>query len=148
MNQQFKLGVDLEAITAAEKELGVLFPDTLKAIWQVSNGIELPGGWIVYPIFDPSNPRKTCNSVVYENTPDKGRWPYMADELIAIASNDCGNQLVLRAEAGQLLPDIFVWNHERNSIKRCSKTLDYILAKAEARVAAIEEARVRSRRLR
>lgn len=144
MDSQVKLGAPLEAIIAAEQELGVIFPETLKAVWQVSNGLELPGGWIMYPIFDPANPRRTCNSIVYENAQDKGRWSYIADDLIAIADNIWGNKLVLRSEAGRLSTEILVWNHERNSTKKWGKTLEYILAKAEARVAAVKEARARS----
>jgi len=140
------LGAGIEAITAAEQEMGIKFPDLLKMIWQVSNGLELPGGWQIYPVFDPANPRKTCNSIVYENTPGKGRWEYMSGDLIAIAGNGTGNHLVLRIESGTLLPDILVWDHERNKTKAWGKTLDDILKKAQARVIAIQKARAKSLR--
>jgi len=39
------LGVCDEMIKVAAEELGVEYPQQLKEIWKVSNGLELPGGW-------------------------------------------------------------------------------------------------------
>ena len=138
------IGASLEAIKSAEKELGVLFPDELKWIWQVANGLDLPNGWHMHPVFDPSNPKKTCNSIVYENAPGKGRWGYMPDNLISIANNGTGNQLVLTIVDGCLAPDVLVWNHSRNATKSWGKTLDYILKQAEAKIELITKARAKS----
>ncbi|WP_336785007.1 SMI1/KNR4 family protein [Paenibacillus sp. MMO-177] len=131
------LGVTDEMIKAAAEELGVEFPEQLNEIWKVSNGLELPGGWRFYPVFDRSNPRKTSNHIVYENT--KARWDYMYEELISIASGDTGNQLVLKKSNSTLLfPDVYIWNHETNKIKKWSKSLDYIKEKAQKRIDNIE----------
>ncbi|QSB00008.1 SMI1/KNR4 family protein [Methylomonas sp. EFPC1] len=56
-----------ELIHSAEAELGVVFPAELKAIWSINNCNELPGGWRFFPVFDPSNPRKTAGAITYEN---------------------------------------------------------------------------------
>ena len=72
INEMPYLGVSEEMIKEAAEELGVEFPGQLKEIWKVSNGLELPGGWLFHPVFDISNPRKKSNHIVYENT--KARW--------------------------------------------------------------------------
>jgi hypothetical protein len=43
----------------AEKQLGIRLPDDLKAVWRISNDLEYPQDWRVYPVFDPANPRKS-----------------------------------------------------------------------------------------
>ncbi|MGE4274342.1 MAG: SMI1/KNR4 family protein [Desulfitobacterium sp.] len=129
------LGASDEAIKAASDCLGVSFPDQLKEIWAISNGLELAGGWIMFPVFDKANPRKTSNHIVYANT--KGRWQYMPEDLVSIASNETGNQLVLEKVENELMPEVFVWYHESNRIKKWGKGLDYIKDRAFARVSKI-----------
>ncbi|KGK85832.1 hypothetical protein DP73_18045 [Desulfosporosinus sp. HMP52] len=126
------LGISIEQIGVAADAMGIKFQEQLTSIWQISNGIELPGGWLFYPVFDKSNPRKTSNHIVYENT--KGRWPYMSDEFISIAGNDTGNQLVIKKSGSTTDTEIFVWNHETNKIKKWSKNLNYIKEQAIKRV--------------
>ena len=137
------LGASDECIQEAERQLSARFPDALAAIYRVSNGLELPGGWQLYPVFDPASPRKTANHVVYENT--RGRWDTVAPELVSIAGNGTGNQLVLVRDGDQLQPEVLVWSHERCRTKPWSKDLAGVLRVAEARLAKIE--RLRARRL-
>lgn len=136
------LGADDGTIEATEREMGLCFPDGLKAVWRVSNGLELPGGWQVFPVFDPSEPRKTSNHIGYENT--KGRWSYMNESLIAIAAGDTGNRLVLKVRSGIVEDTIYLWDHERNSTRSWGRGFDYLLAKAWARVTWIDERIARS----
>ena len=137
INEVPSLGVSEEMMKAAAEELGVEFPEQLKEIWKVSNGLELPGGWIFHPVFDISNPRKTSNHIVYENT--QARWEYMHDDLISIAAGDTGNQLVLqKTRSGLLSPDVYLWNHETNKIKKWSRSLDFIKEKAQKRIENIK----------
>jgi len=90
-----------------------------------------------YSVFDNSNPRKTSNHIVYENT--KARWDYMDENLISIASGDTGNQLVLqKTNSGLLNSDVYIWNHETNKIKKWSKSLDFIKEKAHKRIENIK----------
>lgn len=131
------LGVSEEMIQEAAAELGVEFPEQLKEIWKIANGLELPGGWVFHPVFDHSNPRKTSNHIVYENT--KGRWEYMHEDLISIAAGDTGNQLVLqKTSSGLLNSDVYIWNHETNKIKKWSKSLEFIIQKAHNRIENIK----------
>ena len=131
------LGATDDLITRAETEMGVRFPEGLKQVWRISNGLELPGGWRLYPVFDPKEPRKTCSHVGRENT--NGRWSYMAKNLIGIASGDTGNQLVLESDGTQLGETILLWNHETNRTRKWGKGFDYLMGKAEARVAKIQK---------
>lgn len=131
-----KLGTESKNIDEAERQLNVAFPDTLKNIWLLSNGLELLGDWRLYPVFDPSNPRRTANHIVYENI--KGCWDYMLLDLVSIAEDGCGNHLVLKKEDRILLPEVYMWDHETNDIERWSTSLDDILMLAKERVEDIE----------
>ncbi|MCC6697116.1 MAG: SMI1/KNR4 family protein [Candidatus Hydrogenedentes bacterium] len=138
------LGTSTEAINAAAVVLGVIFPEALEEVWRISNGLELPGGWTLFPVFDASSARKTSNNIVYENT--KGRWPYMPEDLVAIAGGMTGNCLVLQRFAGVLDPQIFLWDHETNTVRCWSRSLEYIKERALARVAKVEKEIARSKR--
>ena len=137
MDTALNLGAPPDAVQAAASALGVVFPAELVAVWAVSNGLELPGGWRFFPVFDGKEARKTSNHIVYENT--KGRWEIMDPELVAIAYGDTGNALVLRKSAMSLEPTVFVWDHETRRTKKWSRDLAYVAAKAKARVADIEK---------
>jgi hypothetical protein len=116
MDKQPALGVTEEMITAAETELGVRFPDELREAWVLYNCNEMGGGWRIFPIFDPANPRKTCGSVAYENL--KGVWgrEVMSQSLVSIADNGTGNQLVLKVVSGQAEATVFRWHHATHKL--------------------------------
>ena len=132
-----ELGVNAEEIAEAEKLLQTKFPDQLKKIWQVSNGLELPGEWRLFPIFDKKNPKKSWGHIVEENT--NGRWEYCPKDLIAIASDGSGDNLVLRTENGNVLETIYRWDHETNKISPSKQKLSDILALAKKRVEKIKK---------
>ena len=136
------LGATEAIIEAAEKKLGCLFPEGLKTVWLISNGLELPSEWKLYPVFDPQEPRKTCENIADENT--KYRWSYMDVSLISIGGNGTGNHLVLKQQGGFVGDEIYLWNHETNKIRRWRKDFEYLLAKAKARILKIEKAIQRS----
>jgi hypothetical protein len=133
-----QLGTTPEAIAETEREMGMVFPDILKQLWLVSNGLELPGGWQVFPIFDAANPRKTSNHIKYENAPGR-RWDSMDASLVVIARGDTGNCLVLRNKDGIMDETVYHWDHERSTARKWSKSLAYILDTARSRVAKIEK---------
>lgn len=140
------LEASVELISTAEQEMGLSFPGGLKQVWAISNGLELPGGWQLFPVFDPANARKTSNHIFYENT--RARWDYMAEDLITIANGDTGNCLVLKCEDNRLGDEIYHWNHETNRTKKWGKSWDYILSKAESRIARIKAQIARSNKQR
>lgn len=124
------LGVTEELIAKAEAELNVRFPDELRETWKVFNCNEMKGGWRIFPVFDPNNPRKTCGSVTYENT--KGVWGQlvMTQGLLAIAENGTGNQLVLKVVDGRAGPEIFHWHHETRQLSVWKPGISSIKAEA------------------
>jgi len=136
------LGATDDLIAKAEEALGVRFPEGLRRVWRISNGLELPGGWRFFPVFDPKEPRKTCSHIGYENS--KSRWSCMAENLISIAGGDTGNRLVLESDGVRLGDTILLWNHETNRTRKWGKGFDYIMGKAESRVARIEKQMARS----
>jgi hypothetical protein len=105
------LGVTEEMILGAESELGLRFPEALRNAWMLYNCNEMGGGWRIFPIFDPTNPRKTCGSVTLENL--KGVWgrQVMAQGLVSIADNGTGTQLVLKVVSGLAGDTVFRWHH-------------------------------------
>lgn len=50
----------------AEEAQAARFPEKLKQCWLLSNGLELPSGWKLLPVFDRSHPRKTADHIVRE----------------------------------------------------------------------------------
>lgn len=114
------LGATDDLILRAESKMGFCFPDGLKLVWRKSNGLELPGGWHLHPVFDPNEPRKTCSHIVSENS--HSRWSYMAKDLISIASGDTGNQLVLESDGVHLGETILLWNTRRAEPENGAKT--------------------------
>jgi len=104
------LGATEALVAAAEAELGIRFPDELREAWKTCNCNEV-GGWRIFPVFDPANPRKTCGSVTYENL--RGAWgqEVMAKGLVSIGANGTGNQLVLKVESGRAGSQVFRWHH-------------------------------------
>lgn len=137
----FDLSAPPEAIANASRRLGVVFPAELEGIWHVANGVVLPSGWRVYPVFDEHNPRKTAGDIVHENT--RGRWPTMAPQFLAIAGNDFGNQLVLEIEDGVAGTRVLAWNHETAVTRPWSRGLETIMRAAQQRVAKIHKKRTR-----
>jgi hypothetical protein len=131
------LGASDAVIREAEQKLGVIFPETLCNFYRLSNGMEVPPDWQVYSVFDPSNPRKSANHIVYENT--TGRWSYMPQDLICLAGNGTGNQLVLKKSGQTLDSEIYIWNHETNKVRKWAKDLTFLETAAQKRVAKIEK---------
>ena len=131
------LGADDAVINEAEKKLGVTFPAALREFYRLSNGIEIAPDWQVCAVFDPSNPRKSANHIVHENT--AGRWSYMPLDLICLAGNGTGNQLVLQKGGEALESQIYVWDHEANKLRKWSKGLEYLITAAHRRVDKIEK---------
>ena len=124
------LGVTEAMIAAAEAELGIRFPDELREAWKIYNCNELSGGWRVFPILDPANPRKTCGSITYENT--RGVWgrQVMSEGLVSIADNGTGNQLVLKRASGQAGDQVFRWHHATGKLTPWKPGLAAIKASA------------------
>jgi hypothetical protein len=108
-----------EQIAAAERELGVTFPDDLRARLLADNGGDVavddwPEVLTLYPVWDDSDRariRRTANHVVRENRPEmlgelRELDAFPAD-AIAIGASGGGDLLVLLADGRYA-----IWDHE------------------------------------
>ncbi|MBN2384559.1 SMI1/KNR4 family protein [bacterium] len=131
------LNASAEAIIEAERALGVTLPEELKQVWAMSNGLDYPQDWRIYPVFDKSMPRKSWGHIVEENK--RSAHDYMQADLLKIASDSYGNHLVLKMSEGIAGKDIFFWDHETANLQKSSITLLNIQAGAKKRVEDIEK---------
>ena len=131
------IGAQQMHIVQAEKHLGILFPEGLKNIWLISNGLEYPQDWRIYPVFDPRNPRKSWGHIVEENT--RQQYEDMQENFLKIAGDSYGNHLVLVVQDGQAGEHIYHWNHETAKIRKSPITFEKILVKAKKRHEKIEK---------
>lgn len=113
--------IDKQFIEETEKKLGVTFPPIFKAKMIQMNGGELftegDEYWILYPFFDKSSTKRisrTCNHIELE-TKDALKWENFPRNAIAIARNDCGDQLILlpiKPGSTTFGDTIYIWQHE------------------------------------
>src|SRR4051794_37186057 len=92
-----KIGVDELDIKAAEEQLGADFPEQYKELVKLVNNAEL-GEWILFPIKDHRNPKKTWDDIVRQNT--EVREEDMSKDLIAIGDDGSGDKLCLKISNG------------------------------------------------
>ncbi|MGH8050354.1 MAG: SMI1/KNR4 family protein [Arenimonas sp.] len=142
MKQPPNPGASDQLIHAAEVALGIEFSAESHEIWKTYNCNDLPGGWRVFPIFDPANPRKTAGNIVYENL--KGVWGMhvMESGLISIADNGTGNQLVLKVVSAKAGTEVFRWDHETEKLtswKPGMKSILRIAKKSREKLAALQQ---------
>ena len=101
-----------EHIRAAEAALGVRFPAALRERLLRNNGGDVEAAddvWQLFPVQDATDRKRlsrTVNHVVRE-TGEARKWPGFPQTAVAIASDGCGNYLVLDPSGAVLL-----WDHE------------------------------------
>lgn len=64
--QSNKPGVTDLDIHLTEEKLGVTFPTQYKVLYKLSNHVQV-GEWILFPIKDPNNRKKTWDDIVRQN---------------------------------------------------------------------------------
>jgi len=117
--------VEQQWIDDAESRLGVKLPASYRQRMTRLNGgdVEAMGDvWELYPIWDKSDKKRlsrTCNDVVRETATSRGAdgFPQTA---VAIASNGCGDQLILlpNEQDPKILDEtVFFWSHESRGIE-------------------------------
>jgi hypothetical protein len=106
--------VSEERIEAAERELGTrLLPQHRTRLIRDNGGevlCEDDGCWQLHPIWDDTNRRtiaRTTNHIVHE-TREAQQWGNFPPGAIVVASDGCGNHLVLRPGNTRLE----LWDHE------------------------------------
>jgi len=105
--------VDEAQIAAAERQLGRLLPDGLRARLLRNNGGELQtddDDWILHPVWDATDRKRmsrTANHIVRE-TEQARAWHGFPDSAISIATNGSGDHLVIHAGSDA----VDLWDHE------------------------------------
>lgn len=124
--------VDIKYIIETEQELGLVFPDNFKSKMTKENGGELmteDDDWQLFPFFDKSDNKRmsrTCNHIVLE-TKQARTWDNFPDNGIAIASNGCGDFLLLlptKLNDKKLSDEIYIWFHETGEIEKVADSIE------------------------
>lgn len=124
-----KKGVEESVIREAEQELNVSFPTQYVELFSLANGPEI-GEWILFPIKDTTNLKKTWDHVVRQNK--EVLIETLPENLIAIAEDGTGDYLCLEIEDGKAKDPILLWLHEEVEVEELASTLkDFILLSLE-----------------
>lgn len=115
-----KPGVTNFDIKSAEEKLGAVFPEQYKELFRLVNNAEI-GEWILFPIQDQKNPKKTWDDVVRQNQDAKDEG--MSGDLIAIADDGTGDKLCLQVINGKMDDKIYIWDHETTEIEEYASNL-------------------------
>ena len=124
--------IELKYIIETEKELEIEFPESFKSKMTQENGGELmteEDDWQLFPFFDKSDNKRisrTCNHIVLE-TKNAKKWENFPMDGIAIASNGCGDNLILlpfEDNPKQLQETIYLWLHETGEIIEIAESID------------------------
>ncbi|RDW14993.1 SMI1/KNR4 family protein [Oceanobacillus chungangensis] len=124
-----KLGVDDSDIKAAEDKLDVVFPEQYKELFKLVNNADI-GEWILYPIKDHRNLKKTWDDIVRQNT--EVREEYMSKDLIAIGDDGSGDKLCFKVNDGIMGNEIYLWYHEDGELEYYAPNLkEFIISISE-----------------
>lgn len=128
--------IDVKYIIETEGHLGVEFPYEFRQKMINQNGGELiteEDDWQLYPFFDKSDKKRisrTCNHIVLETKQAK-EWHSFPENAIAIATNGCGDYLILlplESNAKKLSEKIYSWFHEKGEIEEVAKNITELIA--------------------
>jgi len=112
-----------EYILDAEEKLGAILPMTYKQIMKQNNGGTIyldEDDWELFPIEDKLDKKRisrTCNHIVHETNIAK-EWANFPTQSLAIASDGCGNLLILKQEDNKYLNEVYIWDHETFELKQ------------------------------
>lgn len=121
--------IEEKYIIETEIELNVKFPLNFKTRMIANNGGEFSDedfGFQLYPFFDKSGKKRisrTCNHIGLE-TKNARKWNNFPENAIAIGSDGCGNQIVLKHNGNGILSDeIFFWDHETGECEKIANQI-------------------------
>ena len=109
-----------DVIARAEDTLARRFPGGLRARLARSNGGDVSTAaedWMLIPVRDHSDRKRlarTANDMVYE-TAQARKWNSFPEDGIAVASNGCGDLLILLPGTD----DVHHWDHETGAVTVC-----------------------------
>ncbi|PSL40898.1 SUKH superfamily protein [Planomicrobium soli] len=131
-----KKGVAESAIIDTEQKLNVLFPTQYVELFKLANGPEV-GEWILFPIKDAKNLKKTWDDVVRQNTEVLDE--VIPENLIAIAEDGTGDYLCFEVEDGKAADPIFLWLHETTEMEELAPSLKDFIVIAQEEMEDFEE---------
>ncbi|MFC0189476.1 SMI1/KNR4 family protein [Fictibacillus aquaticus] len=127
--QTRKPGVSELDLKAAEDKLGSVFPKQYKELFTLVNNAEI-GEWILHPVREKSNPKKTWDDIVRQNTEVKDEK--IPDDFIAIGEDGSGDKLCFKTSNGVMGDKIYYLYHEDGVLEECAPNLRaFILASEE-----------------
>jgi len=127
--------IDEKYIYETETELGLEFPVKFKQKMIIENGGEIltdEDDWQIYPFFDKSDNKRisrTCNHIGLETKQAK-EWDNFPANAIAIATNGCGDHLILlpmNNNNKKLSDEIYFWFHETGEIAKIAESIDEMI---------------------
>lgn len=124
--------IAVQYILEAERDLNFEFPQLYKSRMAEMNGGEVgeDDEWELFPIFDRSDNKhisRTANHIGLE-TKEARQWGNFPDSAIAIASNGCGDYLILQSHTGsnKLEETIYAWYHETGEVEKLADSINEI----------------------
>lgn len=123
--------LDKKYIEEAQLELDKKLPESYIAKMLEENGGELiteDEDWQQFPVFDKADDKRisrTCNHIILETNNAK-TWGTFPENAVAIASNGCGDYLILLPNSTnqkQLQDNIFIWRHETGDIEEVANDI-------------------------
>jgi len=123
MELAMAFNLDEKYIIECEKELGAKLPSSYREAMLSSNGgeIDVAGdSWELYPIFDKSDRKRisrTCNHIISE-TKSSQEWEGFPSDALAIASNGCGDSIVLLKSNNTYNNELYIWSHETRELTK------------------------------
>ena len=104
-------------VLAAESQLGARLPAAYRNAMLRSNGGEVlvdGDAWLQYPIADSSDRKRlsrTANHILKETQACR-EWQRFPGNVVAIAGNGAGDQLVFVKQGTEFGAEVYLWSHE------------------------------------
>ncbi|EJS56433.1 SMI1/KNR4 family protein [Bacillus cereus] len=118
--QTRKTGVDEIDIKETEEKLGAIFPEQYRDLFKLVNNAEI-GEWILYPIKDSRNLKKTWDDIIRQNI--EMREEDIPENLIIIGDDGSGDKLCFKINNGVMSDVIYLWYHEDAEIEEYAQDL-------------------------
>jgi cell wall assembly regulator SMI1 len=112
-----KPGVSKKDLEDTEKKIGAAFPKEYREFVQKANNAEV-GEWILHPIKDSKNIKKTWDDIVRKNI--ENRWETMNSCYIEFADDGTGDKLCFKISENRMCSEIYFWDHESGEVKKIS----------------------------
>lgn len=120
-----------DQLLKTEQELGAKLPFDYREAMKLENGGEATteeDDWELYPIKDTSDRKRlsrSCNHIIHETESCKG-FGNFPDNLLAIAGNGLGDQMVLMRDKEYFKNTVFLWLHETGELQELAPSFNEI----------------------